>query len=126
VWTFAMFRELKTAVRAPADANRVANPPNEGFGDCAKSATYGNVSLSCSERHLHDNFTSPRQDTNLAHARSPSFLCIGDRVFKRGRPREKGRGRPGCSSANLPSDAKGPNFDYFWSHVVSPMKGDRD
>ena len=84
------------------------------------------ISLLCPERHFHDDFTSPRQDTNLAHAPSRSFLRIGDGVFKRGRPCEKRRSWRGCSSANLPSEAKGLNFDYLWSHVVSPTKGDRD
>jgi len=79
-----------------------------------------------SKRHFHDDFTSPLQDTNLAHAASRSFLRIGDRVFKRGRPCEKRGSRRGCSSANLPSEAKGLNFDYLLSHVVSPKKGDRD
>ena len=80
------------------------------------------ISRLCPERHFHDDFTSPRQDTNFSHAPSRSFLCIGDRVFKRGRPCEKrGSGR-GCSSANLPSEAKGLNFDYLCSHVVSPTK----
>jgi hypothetical protein len=86
----------------------------------------GDVSLSRPERHSHDDFTSPCQDTNFAHARSLPFPRISDRVFKRGRPCEKRRSRRGCSSANLPSEAKGLNFDYLWSHPVSPAKDDRD
>ena len=84
------------------------------------------VSLSRPERHSHDDFTSPCQDTNFAHARSRPFPRISDRVFKRGRPCEKRRSQRSRSSANLPSEAKGLNFDYLWSHLVSPTKGDRD
>ncbi len=102
--------------------------PNKesAFDERPASATYGNASLPRPERHPHDNFTSPRQDTNLAHAGFRFFQRVSDRVLKRGRPCEKRRSRRGCSSANLPSETNGLNFDYLWSHVVSPTKGDTD
>ena len=124
--TFAITRELKTTVLAPANVNRVANCPMKASASAQLQLPMEDVSLSRPERHFHDDFTSPRQDTNFAHAASRFFLRISDRVFKRGRPCEKRRSRRGCSSANLPSEAKGLNFDYLWSHVVSPTKGDRD
>jgi hypothetical protein len=99
---------------------------NEAFNERPASATYRNVSPPCPERHPHDNFTSPRQNTNLPHAGFRFFPRISDRVFKGGRPCEKRRRRRGCSSANLPTETKGLNFDYLWSHVVSTTKGDRE
>ncbi len=120
------YPELKTTVLAPANVNRVANLPMKASASAQLQLPMEDVSLSRPERHSHDDFTSPRQDTNFAHAGSRSFPRVSDRVFKRGRPCEKRRSRRGCSSANLPSEAKGLNFDYLWSHVVSPTKGDRD
>jgi len=115
-------RELKTAILA----NRTANLSYEAFGGHPASTTYRNVSLPRPERRSHNNFTSPGQDPNLAHAGPRFFSRVSDRMFKRRRPREKRRRRRGYRSANLPSKTKGLNFDYLRSHVVSPTKGDRD
>ena len=63
------YPELKTTtVLAPANVTRVANLPNEDFSERALQLPMGDVSLSRPERHSHDDFTSPRQDTNFAHA----------------------------------------------------------
>ena len=93
-------------------ANHVTNLPNEGFEKRPSSATHGNISPP-REGHPHDNFTSPRQDTNLAPAGFRFFPRVSHRVFKGGRPCEKRRSRSGRSSANLPSETKGLNFNYL-------------
>ena len=94
-------------------ANHVTKLPNEGFEERPPLATHGNISLPRPERHPHDNFTSPRQDTNLAPAGFRFFPRVSHRVFKGGRPCEKRRSRHGRSSANLPSETKGLNFNYL-------------
>src|SRR6476620_6738668 len=110
---FATTPNLKTTILTNAHVTGVANLPIERFRERAASATDGRrVSLPRPEMHFHNDLTSPRQDTNFASAAFHFFSRVRDRVFKRGRPCEKRRSRR-CSSANLPSETKGLNFDYL-------------